>query len=79
MKLVLMTDHFLPLIIGTLVLFVGFSKAFWPKWWVELRRRHSWYDHLDFYSFLYKGSRAEKTVRINGYALLILGLVLLIV
>jgi hypothetical protein len=65
-------------IFGVLMLLVGFWKAFRPMWWVELRRRYPWYDKLDLYSFLYKGARAEKTVRINGYGLIGIGLVVFI-
>ncbi len=73
-----MRDQFWLMIIGVLVLSVGLWKAFQPTWWVRLRRRHPWYDKLDLYAFLYKGVRAEKTVRLNGYVLIVFGVVLLI-
>lgn len=65
-------------ILGAVCLLVGFWKAFLPTWWVNLRRRHPWWDKVDLYSFLYEGARAEKTVRINGFALILIGLVVFI-
>jgi uncharacterized membrane protein HdeD (DUF308 family) len=73
-----MRDQFWLMFIGVMALFVGLWKAFQPTWWVHLRRRHPWYDKLDLYAFLYKGNRAEKTVRLNGYALIVVGVALLI-
>jgi uncharacterized protein YjeT (DUF2065 family) len=72
-----MTDQSMLVIIGLLILLIGFWKAFHPMWWVNLRRRYPWYDRLDLYSFLYKGHRAEKTVRVNGYGLIVVGLLVL--
>ncbi len=49
-----MAEQPILIIIAVVILLVGFWKAFQPMWWVNLRRRHPWYDKLDFYSFLYK-------------------------
>jgi hypothetical protein len=73
-----MTDDRLLILIGALAILTGFWKAFRPMWWVDLRRRHPWYDKLDPYSFLYNDARAEKTVRISGFGLIVIGLVVFI-
>jgi uncharacterized membrane protein HdeD (DUF308 family) len=73
-----MKDQFWLMFIGVMTLFVGLWKVFQPIWWVQLRRRHPGYDKLDLCAFLYKGNRAEKTVRRNGYALIVVGVALLI-
>jgi uncharacterized membrane protein HdeD (DUF308 family) len=73
-----MTNQFWLVIIGVLILLIGLWKAFQPMWWVNCRRRYPWYDKLELYSFLYKGARAEKTVRLNGYALIVIGLIVLV-
>jgi hypothetical protein len=73
-----MTDQFWLLTVGVTTLFVGFWKAFHPMWWVDFRRRHPWYDKLDLHSFLYKGARAEKTVRLNGYGLIVFAVIVLV-
>ena len=61
------------------VLCVGFglAKALRPQFFLELRRRHPWFDLFDIYSFIFKSKYAEQAVRINGYLLLVIGLGLL--
>jgi hypothetical protein len=70
----IMADRSALVFLGAVCLLVGFSKASHPIWWLDLRRRHPWWDKVDFYAFLYKGRRAEKTVRISGYGLIFIGL-----
>jgi hypothetical protein len=51
----------------------GFAKVLWPRFFLELRRRHAWLDVFDIYSFVFKSKYAEKVVRINGYFLWVIG------
>lgn len=55
----------------------GIAKAARPQFFLKLRQRHFWYDKLDIYAFIYKTKNAECIVRVNGYALLIIGMGLL--
>ena len=57
------------------VLCIGFglAKSLRPQFFLELRRRHTWFDLFDVYSSIFKSKHAEKAVQINGYLLLAIG------
>lgn len=51
----------------------GLAKLLYPLFFLELRKRHPWFDAVDIYSFIFKSVYAEQAVRINGALLLIIG------
>jgi hypothetical protein len=72
-----MTEKILVICAAAICIGFGLAKAIWPQFFLELRRRHPWFDLLDIYSFIFKSNYAEQTVRINGYVLLVIGFGLL--
>lgn len=69
-----MTDKIWISCIAALCVGFGLAKIFWPPFFLELRRRHSWFDVFDIYSFIFKSAYVDQAVRFNGYVLLVIGL-----
>ncbi len=60
--------------LAALCIIFGLWKILRPRYFLSLREKYGWVDMLDIYSFIFKTRFAERTVVINGYLLLIIGL-----
>jgi hypothetical protein len=58
--------------VATLCFLFGLAKVLWPRFFIDMRRSHPWFDLFDFYSFVFKSKYAERAVRVNGCLLLVI-------
>ncbi len=73
-----MKNSYALFLVAVVCLVFGFLKAVYPSYFLSLRSRYPKLANLSLYSFLYKGPRATLIVRINGYALLVIGVGLIV-
>lgn len=69
-----MTERIWVGFLALLCMVFGLAKLLRPLFFLQLRKRHPWFNAVDIYSFIYKSAYAEHAIRVNGGLLVIIGL-----